>query len=110
MKSVIKFVPVVIAAAFMTNAAQAADGTINFQGRLIAQTCTIAVDGAVSPAAATVTLPTVSASALSVAGNTTGRTNFEIELSGCTGAAATAAAFFEAGSDVDPVSGQLINR
>lgn len=110
MKSTIKFIPFVISAVLLSNAAQAADGTINFSGRLIAQTCTITVGGVVSPAVATVTLPTVSTSLLAAAGQSTGRTDFEIELSGCTGAATTAAAFFEAGADVDPVSGQLINR
>ncbi|MGL4545567.1 MAG: fimbrial protein, partial [Plesiomonas sp.] len=108
MKCVIKFVPVVIAAALMTNAAQAADGTIDFQGRLIEQTCSITVEGSVNPHLASVTMPSVSTSALSAAGMTTGRTNFEIELSNCSGSAATAAAFFDAGADVDPVSGQLL--
>ena len=32
--------------------------TINFNGELVNQTCTIAVDGGVTPAVATVTLPT----------------------------------------------------
>ncbi|MGL5470866.1 MAG: fimbrial protein [Shewanella sp.] len=110
MKLVIKLVPFAIAAALMGNAAQASDGSINFQGRVVDQTCTITVGGVVSPAVATVTLPTVSASLLDAAGKTTGRTDFEIELSSCSGAATTAAAFFEAGADVDPISGQLINR
>lgn len=110
MKAVISLVSFLVSAVLMTNTAHASDGTIYFQGRLIAQTCTITVGGVVSPAVATVTLPIVLASQLDAAGKVAGRTDFEIELSNCTGSASTAAAFFEAGADVDPVSGQLINR
>lgn len=110
MKLVIKLVPAVIAAGLMINVAHAGDGTIYFTGNLFAQTCTIKVENAVTPTAATVTLPTVSTSLLNAQGKVAGRTNFEIELSSCTGSAQTAAAFFEAGADVDPVSGQLLNR
>lgn len=111
MKLVIKFVPFVIAATLMGNAAQAYEGSINFQGRMVDQTCSITVDGiATVPLLATVTLPTVSASFLDAAGKTSGRTDFNIELSSCSGTATTAAVFFEAGADVDPISGQLINR
>ncbi|WP_327440578.1 fimbrial protein [Pseudomonas donghuensis] len=89
--------------------AHAADGTINFSGELVAQTCTIAVNGTATPAIATVTLPTVSTGLLDAAAKSTGRTNFNIQLSSCTGTASTAAAFFEAGASVDPVSGYLRN-
>ncbi|AJO79750.1 MULTISPECIES: fimbrial protein [Pseudomonas] len=89
--------------------ANAADGTINFNGELVNQTCTIAVDGVVTPAAATVTLPTVSTSLLTAAGQVAGRTGFNIQLSSCVGAATTTAAFFESGASVDPVSGNLRN-
>lgn len=106
MKLVTKLVPAVIAAALMSNAAYAADGTINFAGELIDQTCTIEIDGKVAPVAATVTLPTVSTGLLTTSGNTAGRTNFEIELSNCT-AGGKARAFFESGATVDPISGQL---
>lgn len=99
----------VLVAASITQLAVAADGTINFNGELKAETCTVAVNGAVSPAASTVTLPTVATSALTAAGQTAGQTAFNIELSDCSGGAATVAAFFEAGSTVDPVSGNLKN-
>lgn len=89
--------------------ANAADGTINFNGELVSQTCTIAVNGVVSPAVATVTLPTISTGRLTAAGQTEGRTGFNIQLSNCVGTATTAAAFFNAGSTVDPVSGNLKN-
>lgn len=87
--------------------AHAADGTINFVGKLEAQTCTIDVNGTVTPAIATVTLPTVSTGKLVNSGETTGQTGFIIGLKNCTGPAISAAAFFESGSTVDLVSGNL---
>lgn len=89
--------------------ANAADGTINFNGELLSQTCTVSVGGVVSPAIATVTLPTISNSLLDVAGKAEGRTGFDVTLSGCTGTATTAAAFFNSGSTVDPATGNLNN-
>ena len=89
--------------------ANAADGTINFNGELVNQTCTIAVDGVVSPAVASVTLPTISTSLLTAAGQAEGRTGFNIQLSNCVGTAATAAAFFNSGATVDPITGNLNN-
>ncbi|MGE8175779.1 fimbrial protein [Pseudomonas fluorescens] len=99
----------VLVAATGTQFANAADGTINFNGELVNQTCTIAVDGVVTPAVATVTLPTISTGLLNAAGQADGRTNFNIQLTNCVGAATTAAAFFNSGSTVDPVSGNLNN-
>ncbi|KPH00188.1 fimbrial protein [Pseudomonas sp. RIT-PI-q] len=99
----------VLVAASSAPFAMASDGTINFTGQLLAATCAINVNGAVSPAAATVTLPSITASSLSAAGKVAGQTNFIIKLTGCTGTATTAAAFFEAGGGVDPVSGNLKN-
>ncbi|NWC96543.1 MULTISPECIES: fimbrial protein [unclassified Pseudomonas] len=89
--------------------ANAADGAINFAGELVNQTCTVSVGGVVSPAVATVTLPTISNSLLDAAGKTEGRTGFDVTLSGCTGTATTAAAFFNSGSTVDPATGNLNN-
>ncbi len=89
--------------------ASAADGTINFNGELVDQTCTVDVDGVVSPTAGTVTLPTISAGLLPAAGMTEGRTSFKIGLSNCVGAATNAAAFFDSGASVDPISGNLNN-
>ena len=88
-------------------AAHAADGTIYFEGEITAQTCTIDVDGTVTPAAATVTLPTVPTSTLATAGQTAGQKNFVIGLKNCTGPATSAAAFFENGATVDLASGNL---
>lgn len=101
-----------LAALFCATGAQfasAADGTINFNGELLSQTCTIAVDGVVSPTVATVTLPTISTSLLTTAGQAEGRTGFNIQLTNCVGAATTAAAFFNSGATVDPITGNLNN-
>ncbi|PXX44662.1 fimbrial protein [Aquitalea magnusonii] len=87
--------------------AQAADGTITFNGNVTAQSCTPTVAG--GTANGTVTLPTVSAKSLASAGVTAGTTQFSIALSGCSAAATQAATWFEAGSNVDPASGRLIN-
>lgn len=96
-----------ITAAVAGQSAHASDGTIKFEGKLIAQTCTIDVNGTVTPAVATVTLPTVSTGLLAISGNTTGQTGFMIGLKNCTGPAKNAAAFFESGSTVDLASGRL---
>ena len=89
--------------------ANASDGTINFNGQLTDQTCTVSVNGVVTPTVATVTLPTVSTGTLTLAGETAGSTAFNIRLSNCVGAASAVAAFFESGSGVDPFSGHLNN-
>lgn len=87
--------------------ANAADGTITFNGELTATTCTVAVNNGTGSGA--VTLPTVTAASLDAAGKTAGQTSFNIQLTGCIGTANTAAAFFEAGSTVNPLSGNLRN-
>lgn len=96
-------------AASASLSATASDGTINFTGEIVDTTCTINVNGVTSPAAQTVVLPTVSARALSTAGETAGQTNFTIELSDCSSSTQSVTAFFEAGSTVDPTSGFLRN-
>ncbi|WP_438866570.1 fimbrial protein [Pseudomonas sp. L1(2025)] len=99
----------VLVAATGSQFANAADGTINFNGALTAQTCTVAVNGVVTPTVATVTLPTVSTSKLAAAAQVEGTTGFTIQLSKCTGTANTAAAMFEPGTTVDANSGNLKN-
>lgn len=112
MKNMMKTIPfaITIGMATIVNFAQASDGTIQFYGLVTSHTCTIAVNGVVSPTAASVTLPTVSASLLNEAGKSTGRTSFEIELSNCTNPHKAVTAFFEASADVDSATGNLINR
>ena len=97
----------IIATAALGQTAYAADGTVNFAGKLEAQTCTIDVNGTTTPAVATVTLPTVSTGLLAAAGQTTGQTGFIVGLKNCTGPATSAAVFFESGATVDLASGNL---
>lgn len=97
----------VLLAAAATQSAFASDGTINFNGELVASTCTVNVNGTVGPTAATVTLPKVSAAQLKTAGAVAGQTGFNVTLSACTGTSTKAAAFFEAGAGVDPLTQNL---
>lgn len=86
--------------------AAAADGTITFSGNITAQTCTISGNGGGKDF--TVILPTVSASTLQTAGQTAGRTPFNIQLTGCTPSSGNVHTFFEAGPTTDPATGRLI--
>ncbi|WP_368862159.1 fimbrial protein [Pseudomonas sp. Xaverov 259] len=95
-----------LAATFGMSVAHAADGTINFTGEISGQTCTTTVNGSATP---TVILPKVSTASLAAVGATGGATTFNIALSRCVGAIATAAAYFEAGPGVDPVTRNIRN-
>lgn len=97
----------VAAVSIFAGHAYAADGTINFQGQLTATTCTVVVNDQASPV--TVTLPTVSTSQLTTAGQTTGQTGFNIQLTACSGTSTTASAFFNNDSNVDPTTFNLKN-
>ena len=99
-------------------AGQASDGTITFTGAVTANTCTVSVNA--SGANATVALPTVSTAALdnTATKTTAAGTFFNMAVSACTatpladigGAAPTTVAiYFEAGPNVDQVTGGLIN-
>ncbi|VWD34792.1 fimbrial protein [Burkholderia lata] len=89
------------------SAAHAADGTITITGEITAQTCTISGDGGGKDF--TVTLPTVSTSALSAPGSTAGRKPFRIALSNCSPNSGNASVYFEPGTTVNPQTGQLFN-
>ena len=96
----------------------ASDGTITFTGAVTANTCTVSVNA--SGANATVALPTVSTAALD---NTSTKTTaagtfFNMAVSACTAtpladiggnAPTTVQIYFEAGPNVDEVTGGLIN-
>lgn len=101
----------VIALALMSVATvgsvQASDGTINFAGELVAQTCTVTIDGGPSPQ--TKNLPKVSTSILNAAGQVAGATSFLIGLTGCAATTDSVTAFYEAGSTVDPLTGRMRN-
>lgn len=101
MKMKLVMISAAVTTALMASSAIAADGTIFFEGALSGNTCDITVDG--NPLPATVTLPTVTASALLGIGATAGDTLFKIVLTNCVGVSgtSTAAAFFENGSTVD---------
>lgn len=97
---------------------QASDGTITFTGAVTANTCTVSVNA--TGANATVALPTVSLDALD---NTSTKTTavgtfFKMAVSACTAtplsdfggsAPTTVQIYFEAGPNVDEVTGGLIN-
>jgi major type 1 subunit fimbrin (pilin) len=107
MKKTILVSALTLALGVITNA-QAAGGTITFNGLVDASTCTAAVDG--GAADATVVLPTVSTRDLATAGKTVGQTSFSIDLSECEGTLKTAAAYFEGTpSQVDLITGRLVN-
>ncbi len=102
--------PIVAAgASLLAISAHAADGQINFEGELTAQTCLIDVDGnAANPAI--VTLAKVAAAGLQTAGTTAAQRNFNINLKNCVGVAGTARAFFEDDANfVDSADGTLKN-
>lgn len=70
------------------NAQAAPDGTINFQGQVLTNTCVVAANNATAPsgaapAANTVVLPVVSSSVFSGANSTAGVTPFKISLTAC---------------------------
>ncbi len=92
------------AAALSPMVASASDGTITFQGAVKATTC--AVTG---PSSFTVILPTVSVATLASSGAVAGATRFAIAINGCTSSETGANAFFEAGTDVDAITGRLKN-
>jgi len=97
---------------------QASDGTITFTGAVTANTCTISINA--SGANATMALPTVSTAALTNAATktTAAGTFFNMAVSACTAtpladiggnAPTTVQIYFEAGPNVDEVTGGLIN-
>ncbi|MBB3175827.1 fimbrial protein [Variovorax sp. Sphag1AA] len=79
--------PIVAAgASLLTISAHAADGQINFEGELFAQTCLIDVDGDTGNPAI-VTLAKVATAGLQTAGATAAQRNFNINLKNCIEAA-----------------------
>jgi major type 1 subunit fimbrin (pilin) len=106
-KSVLLTAMALSAFAALPTASFAADGTITFNGNITSQTCKISGNGGGS--SFTVTLPTVSVSALATAKQTAGTTPFNIALTDCTPASGTATVYFEPGATVDTATGQLLN-
>lgn len=97
----------------------ASDGTITFTGAVTASSCTIQINGA-GTGDGTVALPTVDTAALTngAARTTAAGTFFSVGLSSCNAVAdigggpsapTTVQIYFEAGPNVDQVTGGLIN-
>ncbi|ENA4571239.1 F17A fimbrial adhesin [Escherichia coli] len=104
----IQFILGILAAA-SSSATLAYDGTINFTGKVVAQTCSVATgSGSLS-----VVLPTVSTTTLSADTKTAGLTPFTIQLTGCTVPATSGAdkvnAYFEPNANTDYTTGNLTN-
>ena len=92
-----------------SSATLAYDGTINFTGKVVAQTCSVATgSGSLS-----VVLPTVSTTTLSADTKTAGLTPFTIQLTGCTVPATSGVdkvnAYFEPNANTDYTTGNLTN-
>ncbi|MFK3829982.1 fimbrial protein [Pseudomonas fulva] len=86
---------------------QAADGTVNFSGQVMGQTCRI--DGSTAASTKTVTLNKVSTSALASIGQAAGRTKFTFSLDECS-KDANVSVRFEPGPTVNASTGNLINQ
>lgn len=96
-------------AAIAPRMASAVDGTITVTGTIVSNTCKV---GSGSPNNFTVTLPTISTSALTGSGAVAGSTAFSIAVSGCgtTGTPSKVTAYFEPGSTIDTSNGNLTNQ
>lgn len=104
MRKINLFAVLLLAAAPL--AANAADGTITFTGKVTAKTCEINTG---STKDFTVALPPVGVTALKNAGDVAGRTGFSINLTNCS-AAGKVATYFEPGVTVDASTGNLVNN
>ncbi|NDJ56613.1 type 1 fimbrial protein [Enterobacteriaceae bacterium 4M9] len=105
--SKMKFAVCALALGVSAAANAAVDGTVTFNGKLVAETCTVANDSK----AITVQLPTVAVQTLTGPGEEVGSTRFEINVTDCPAGVTHVAAHFEAinSSGADPVTGNLVN-
>lgn len=112
-----KLVSAALLASLMSAGAYAeSTGTITFTGELTDTTCEVDINGQGKDA--NIILPTVGINELVKAGDITGRTSFNMNLTKCTiGAAAnltngknTVATYFQPGSTVDLSTGRLLNQ
>jgi major type 1 subunit fimbrin (pilin) len=89
-------------------AADETQGTVTFNGELIAETCTIASDSVDRQ----VQLPTVSIQTLNAAGTAAGSKGFDLNVENCPTGITQVAAHFEAvgSSGVDSATGNLTNQ
>src|SRR3546814_1929097 len=93
----------VVAAIGFAPTAQAASGTITISGKVLADTCTVAVNNG-----STVVLPVVMTSALNTVGAVAGATNFDVDLSGCDTNTTSATMAFS-GGNINSTTGNLDN-
>lgn len=93
----------VVAAIGFAPTAQAAGGTITISGKVLADTCVVAVNGG-----STVALPTVMTGALNTVGAVAGATNFTVGLTGCDTNTTSATMAFS-GSNINSGTGNLDN-
>ncbi|WP_394541247.1 fimbrial protein [Lysobacter enzymogenes] len=84
---------------------KAADGTIHFEGSVIAPTCVLT--NGPSPADIRVKLPAVAVSALSAAGEVAGRTPFIIRVADCDATTTQVQTFFEPGPTINTSNNNL---
>ena len=96
-------VAVVATTAFAPTAQAANTGTITISGKVLADTCTVSINGG-----ATVALPTVMTGAFAAVGDTAGTKPFTVNLSGCDSNTTTATMAFS-GSNIDAGTGNLKN-
>ena len=94
-------VAVVATTAFAPTAQAANTGTITISGKVLADTCTVSINGG-----ATVALPTVMTGAFAAVGDTAGTKPFTVNLSGCDSNTTTATMAFS-GSNIDAGTGNL---
>lgn len=92
-----------VAATAFAPTAQAGGGTITIAGRVLADTCTVTVNGG-----NTVQLPAVMTTSLGSVGATTGLTPFTVALTACDKNATSATMAFN-GSNIDSSTGYLKN-
>jgi major type 1 subunit fimbrin (pilin) len=93
----IRHLIIVAAMGAAVSAAQASDGTLTINGQLTATTCTVKGNNTANDF--TVTLPTLSVSALPGSGSVAGATGFTINLSDCTPATGNVYTFWEYGAN-----------
>ena len=85
----------------------ASSGTINFTGKVLADTCTININGS---STSTVALPTVMTAIFgSTVGTVAGATPFTIALTGCDPNTTSAKMAFTGGATIDTTTGNLKN-
>ena len=102
-----KLFPVLAGIALLaaSSAASAYDGTIHFEGSVIAPTCVLT--NGPSPADIRVRLPAVAVSALSAAGEVAGRTPFIIRVADCDASTTQIQTFFEPGPTINTSNNNL---